>query len=413
MKRRLAIAVGGGPAPGINGVIEAATTEAISSGVEVLGVVEGFKWLSNGDVSHIRELTLQDVQGIRHRGGSILRTSRDNPTKDAEKMKALLESLKKLNVSYLVTIGGDDTSHSARKIAEQSKGAVSVAHVPKTIDNDLPLPPGVPTFGFETARDLGAQLVHNLLEDAATSSRWYFVVSMGRSAGFLGLGMATAAGAPLAVVSEEFPYKTPLKKLLDIIEGAIIKRLSLGLDYGVAVVSEGVAERIDPEDFSFMNEIGRDEHGNLKLADVPLGQVLKEMVTERLSKRGIKMKIIPKEIGFELRCCPPGAFDRAYTVHLGAGAARFLITQGGSGAMITFTEGKICPVPFEDLIDRETGKTVIRTIDTSSDDFLQAMNLSDRLKKEDFQNRDILEALAEAAGGSTDDFTKDFAYLTD
>ena len=155
-ERRLGILVGGGPAPGINGVIGAATMEATRRGVKVIGVLDGFKWLAKGDATHVRELNRVEVEEARFRGGSMLRTSRENPTKAPAKMQAVVDALLQIGVDRLVTIGGDDTAFSAYRTSELAKGAIRVAHVPKTIDNDLPLPKQIPTFGFQTARHVGA-----------------------------------------------------------------------------------------------------------------------------------------------------------------------------------------------------------------------------------------------------------------
>lgn len=411
MTERLAILVGGGSAPGINGVIEAAAAESIHQGKEVIGIMDGFKWLSKGNTAHVQLLNLDDVRDIEHKGGSILRTSRENPTKDPAKMANCLSALKELQVRYLVTIGGDDTSHSARVVAEQAEGTISVAHIPKTIDNDLPLPLGVPTFGFETARELGAKLVHSLLMDASTSSRWYIVISMGRSAGFLGLGIAVAAGAPLALVPEEFSHNTPLQKIVDIIEGSILNRLSSGRDFGVAVVSEGVAKRLRHQDFRYIEDVGHDEHGNIRLADVPLGSVLKKELGKSLANKGIKMKLITKDIGFELRACAPNAFDREYTRQLGVSAVRFLLEKKGNSAMITFHSGNADPVPFDSLIDPITGKTRIRQINTSSDYFTNALRLMERLQKEDLHDKEKLKALVSVSGLDEASLIERFGYL--
>ena len=207
MADKVAIVVGGGPAPGINGVISAASIEAMNQGKEVVGIVDGFKWLSQGDTSHTLKLDLGHVSRVHLRGGSILRTSRENPTKSPEKMANVIKALNELGVRYLVTIGGDDTAYTSSQVEKEGQGNISVCHVPKTIDNDLPLPPGVPTFGYETARELGTKLVENLMEDAKTAARWYFVIAMGRSAGHLALGMGTGAGATLTLIPEELGEK--------------------------------------------------------------------------------------------------------------------------------------------------------------------------------------------------------------
>src|SRR6266568_1650551 len=180
---RLAILVGGGPAPGINGVISAATIEGVNQGFAVLGLRDGYKWLAQGSADHTVKLTIESVKGIHLRGGSILGTSRTNPTKSEASMRHVLSTLEELGVVALVSIGGDDTAFSASQVYKHAGGAIRVAHVPKTIDNDLPLPGSTPTFGFETARHHGVSLVRNLAEDARTTSRWYIIISMGRAAG--------------------------------------------------------------------------------------------------------------------------------------------------------------------------------------------------------------------------------------
>ena len=194
---RFGILVGGGPAPGINGVIGAATILAERRGARVIGILEGFRWLMEGRTDRARELRADDVASIHLQGGSILQTSRANPTKKPGDLEKVVRALGELGVDHLITIGGDDTAFSARRVAEEAGGRLRVAHVPKTIDNDLPLPEGVPTFGFETAREQATRIVARLLEDARTTGRWYFVVMMGRSAGHLALGAGKAAGATL------------------------------------------------------------------------------------------------------------------------------------------------------------------------------------------------------------------------
>src|SRR3954467_6202177 len=204
-KPRLALVVGGGPAPGINGVISAVTIEAIEQGVEVIGFLDGFKYLVEGPrrfetTDHYVPLKIEHVKQINLRGGSILRTSRTNPTKPPELLRKVLDVLHKLDVSMLVTTGGDDTAYSGSQVYRQAGGSIRVAHVPKTIDNDLPLPGSTPTFGFETARHFGTQIVRNIAEDARTTSRWYIIISMGRAAGHLALGIGKSAAATLTLI---------------------------------------------------------------------------------------------------------------------------------------------------------------------------------------------------------------------
>src|SRR5215210_3619181 len=172
-KKVLAILVGGGPAPGINAVISAAVIEAVNEGFDVLGVQDGFKWLMREDASKIRPLKITDVSRIHLNGGSILGTARDNPTKSEKATRAVVETLRGAGVTHLVTIGGDDTALSSSFVAERSGHEIKVVHVPKTIDNDLPLPSHIPTFGYQTARHVGVELVRNLMEDARSTKRWF------------------------------------------------------------------------------------------------------------------------------------------------------------------------------------------------------------------------------------------------
>jgi 6-phosphofructokinase len=239
--KNLAILVGGGPAPGINSVISAATIRAQLEGVDVVGIRDGFEWIMRGDVDHVTPLTIEGVSRIHFRGGSHIGISRANPTLDENHLENTVISLLRLNVSQLITIGGDDTAYSAMKLDARAGGRIRVVHVPKTIDNDLDLPPYVDTFGFQTARHYGVEIVKNLMVDAKTTSRWYFVIAMGRKAGHLALGIGKAAGATLTLIPEEFAgRRIRLKTIVDTLVGAVIKRLSYGRRDGVAVIAEGL-----------------------------------------------------------------------------------------------------------------------------------------------------------------------------
>jgi len=390
------ILVGGGPAPGINGVIGAATILARRRGAKVVGLLEGFKFLMEGRADRARELRIGEVSRIHLLGGSILQTSRANPTKQPGHLANVVRTLRELGVDHLVTIGGDDTAFSARRVAEEAGGSLRVAHVPKTIDNDLPLPHGVPTFGFETAREHATRIVSRLMEDARTTGRWYFVVMMGRTAGHLALGAAKAAGATLVMIPEEFPEKQiRLRKLVRIVEGAIVKRLAMGRPHGVLVLAEGIGAKLDPADLEALADAPRDEHGHIRLAEVPLGRVLRDGVQKELAELGIKPTLVEKDVGYELRCAEPNAFDLDYTRDLGAGAVRSLL-GGASGVMITRQGGAIVPVPFEDIMDPKTGRTRVRLVDTSTESHASARALQVRIEREDLETPAQLEALGQA-----------------
>ncbi len=213
----------------------------------MLGIIDGFKWLMDGSTGQIRPLSIEDVSRIHFRGGSYLGTSRANPTKSAESLDNVLFALSSLGVTRLMTIGGDDTAFSAMKLEERAGGRLQVIHVPKTIDNDLDLPHGIPTFGFQTARHVGVEIVKNLMVDARATTRWYLVVTMGRKAGHLALGIGKAAGATLTIIPEEFCERpVRLQRIVDLLIGAMIKRLDHGRADGVAVLSEGTDRNSRP-----------------------------------------------------------------------------------------------------------------------------------------------------------------------
>jgi len=319
-KRRetLAILVGGGPAPGINGVIASAAIEAIKCGLRVVGIRDGYRWLVEGDTGHVVELELEEVSRIHFTGGSILRTSRTNPARDEASLGRVIDALTALGVRYLICIGGDDTTYGAARIAERTRGRIGVVTVPKTIDNDLPLPENAATFGFETARAIGAGIIESLMEDARTTSRWYLTISMGRKSGSLALGMCKSAGATLAVIPEEFRGKRfELALVVDTIVGAIIKRRAGGHDDGVAVIAEGIAERMDVGSLASVVDSHADAYGHVHIADIPLGIVLRDQVRAALKQLGIDATVVAKDIGYELRCAKPLPFDVDYTRTLG------------------------------------------------------------------------------------------------
>ena len=416
-QRTLGILVGGGPAPGINGVIAAATIEAINSGLVVLGIYDGFKWLAKGDCDHIERLQIHDVSRIYFSGGSILRSSRVNPIKSEANITKTCESIRKLGLNYLITIGGDDTAFAASQIARQLQNEIKIAHIPKTIDNDLPLPKNIPTFGFETAKHVGAELVHNLMEDARTTNRWYIIVSMGRKSGHLTLGIAKAAGAHLAIIGEQFSNSTiSIHDVCDILEGAIIKRKAMGRDDGIVLIAEGVADKFSHEELKTIPGviIEYDEYGNIHLSVIDLGKIIKLEIERRFAERGEKMKLVDIDLGYVLRSASPIAFDREYTRDLGCAAVRFLVERefkSHPSAMVSVDAGKIIPINFEDIIDQATGKIQVRMVDTGTESYAVAQKYMIRLNKSDFADKEQLSKLAKIARMTTEQFTEKFGYL--
>lgn len=420
---RLGILVGGGPAPGINGVIAAATIEGINQGYEVIGFYDGFKWLAAGEAQHCKPLAIRDVSGIHLRGGSVLGTSRTNPTKSETSMQNVFKVLEQLGITTLVTIGGDDTAFSASQVAKRSNGKIHVAHVPKTIDNDLPLPGSTPTFGFETARHYGVQLVRNLMEDARTTSRWYIIISMGRAAGHLALGIGKASAATLSIISEEFHGRqVTVDEVCDIIIGSIIKRRADGSENGIVILAEGLIEAMGEQglikalpdgQLERFGKVLRDDHGHLRLGEIEFGRLMKELLNQRLEKLGIKMTFVDKDLGYELRCADPIPFDAEYTRDLGYAAVKFLLSPEASkyGAIISFVNGKMNPLPFDQMLDPKTGRMQNRKVNVDGEAFECACAYMIRLEREDFENAKQLAKLAAVVKMTPEQFKSRFGYL--
>ncbi|HYO53775.1 diphosphate--fructose-6-phosphate 1-phosphotransferase [Archangium sp.] len=409
--KKLAIVVAGGPAPGINSVIGAATIRARLSGVEVLGIQDGFKWLAEGDISHVVPLTIEDTSRIHFRGGSYIGISRANPTRSPEHLQRTLDALDKLDVGMLITIGGDGTATLAQIISEKTRGKIRVIHVPKTIDNDIDLPYDTSTFGFQTARHVGVEIVKNLMVDAKTTHRWYFVVAQGRKAGHLALSIGKAVGATVTLIPEEFRGKrVSFATVVDILAGSVIKRLSYGRQDGIAMIAEGLADCIDPEDLSRHTELPRDHMGNIHVAEINLGEVLEKAVKERLARLGIKATLISKSIGYEVRCADPIPLDMEYTRDLGHCAARYII-EGGTEAVVSMINGRFLPLSFQDMKDPATGRPRVRMVDIDSDRYRIARVFMLRLKREDLDRPEELARYAAVTHLTPEAFREQFFHL--
>ncbi len=415
-RKRLAILVGGGPAPGINSVIGSATIEAVNSGLDVVGIYDGFKWLSTDEFDPLRHATplgIADVARIHFTGGSILRTSRTSllgskksggpVLADEAKVAIVLENLKSLGVDHLLTIGGDDTALSARFVSERSRGAVRVVHVPKTIDNDLPLPGAVDTFGFSSARFWGTSIVKNLMADSLTTGRWYLVTTMGRNAGFLAMEIAKAAGATVSLIPEEFAELTTVARIADVLEGSMLKRRVTGRPDGVAVIAEGLAYRLgDRQELERLlgREVPVDSAGHPRLSEVPLGEMLKRELEARAVARGESLTIVSHLLGYELRSADPTPSDLGYCRDLGFGAIRMLLDPklaGMHGAMVSIVDGHLVPMDFQSMIDPATNRTKIRMVDVHSLSYKVARAYQIRLERTDLDDPAMLSKLAGVA----------------
>lgn len=366
MKKSIAIICGGGPAPGINTVISTLAKTFLKDGYEVLGVHHGYKGLfsENPDV---KIFDFHHADRIFSRGGSTLIMSRFKPKKSDFRT----DFFEKNNVKLLVTIGGDDTASTANRLTKYlaiQNLDVAHIHVPKTIDNDLPLPDRNPTFGFHTAKDEGVRIGNTVYEDARTSENWFVMSAMGRSAGHLTFGIASACHFPMMIIPEMFnKTKITFDKLIKMIVSSIVKSKIRGIEYGVAMVSEGVFHFMDEDEIinSGIN-FTYDDHGHPELGNVSKSHIFNFLLQVKLKEIGIEIKSRPVEIGYELRCCTPIAFDLTLCTLLGIGVKK-LFDQGITGCIVSAnSNGDISPLYLKDFED-ENGKVQPRLVDINSD----------------------------------------------
>lgn len=369
----IAILTGGGPAPGMNTVVASVAKTFLQKGYRVIGLHGGYSGLFNANPK-TTDIDFLLADDIFNRGGSFLTMSRFKPTDKNFETDFNLDFFVKNNVKLLVTVGGDDTASTANRIAkflEDKKYPIANIHVPKTIDNDLPLPAGSPTFGYESAAEMGTVIARTVATDARTSANWFVVAAMGRSAGHLAFGIGTACHYPMIVIPEMFNKTTiTVDKIVNLVVSAIIKRKIMGIEYGVAMISEGVFHELSDEEIKKSGvTFSYDDHGHPELGKVSKAHIFNEMLEKKLNQLNIKVKSRPVEIGYEVRCQTPIAFDLVYCSNLGMGTYK-LFNEGNTGCMVYVDPaGKVSPLYLKDLQDPKTGKIPPRLVDINSDKF--------------------------------------------
>ena len=390
MKEAIAILTGGGPAPGMNTVVGSVAKTFLAKGYRVIGLHYGYSGLFNPNPRY-EDLDMFRVDYIFNQGGSYLTMSRFKPTEEDFEKNFNLDFFKNNNIKLLVTVGGDDTASTANRIAkflERMQYPIANIHVPKTIDNDLPLPAGMPTFGYQSAKNAGSVIGRAVYNDARTSANWFVVAAMGRSAGHLAFGIASACHYPMIIIPEMFnKTKITIDKIISLIVSSIIKRKILGMDYGAAMVSDGVFHALDQEEILKSGiHFSYDEHGHPELGKVSKAEMFNTLLEKRCKALGIKVKSRPVEIGYEVRCQTPCAFDLVYCSQLGMGVYK-LFSEGKTGCMVYISqEGYVSPLYLKDLQDPETGKIPPRLVDINADKIHQVIdNLMHYITEADYE----------------------------
>ena len=259
----------------------------------------------------------------------------------------------------------------------ESRAKIPIVHVPKTIDNDYT---GIDfTFGYFTAVETLGMEISNLHADAEASRAWFMVETMGRSAGWLAYGAAISGEANMVLSVEDIvgdlqsPDSTGSRIVMNI--DAVVEKIvrmmryrreTLGKDYGVVVLAEGLAEYLSDD---VLADVPRDDHGHISVAHVDLGKMIaRRVISEYEKQTGIKRKITGLQLGYESRCARPHAFDVMLGSQLGVGAYRALCEERLNGAMVSVSgQLDLRFVPFENLVDPETLVTRVRFIEPGSD----------------------------------------------
>jgi len=366
MTESIAILCGGGPAPGINAVISSISRVFLKSGYRVIGIHNGFKGLFS-ESRKIEEVDYSFADRIHNIGGSALKMSRHKPKDDEFNQKFFVEN----NVKLLVTIGGDDTASTANRIGQYLNSndiKIQNIHVPKTIDNDLPLPEGISTFGYQSAKEEGVRIANTVYEDARTSGNWFVISAMGREAGHLAFGIGSAVHFPMIIIPEMFnKTQITINKIIRLIISSIVKRKLLGIDYGAVIISEGVFHFMSDKEIENTGiNFTYDDHGHPELGTVSKAHIFNILLTRELKKLDIKVKSRPVELGYELRCVQPAASDLVYCTLLGIGT-KHLFDSGYTACMVTADHtGNIAPLFLKDVQD-ENEKIKPRLVNIESE----------------------------------------------
>ena len=360
----------GGPAPGMNSVSMSVAKTFLSKGFRVIGLHGGYSGLFSKD-ARIEDLDFFKADRYFNRGGSYLEMSRFKPTDKDFEENFNLGLFKDNNIKLLVTIGGDDTASTANRISKflaAKNYHIANIHCPKTIDNDLPLPDNTPTFGYNSAKNEGAHLARTIYEDARTSGNWLLISAMGRTCGSLALGIGEATHCPMTIIPEMFNRTgMTLDKIIRLSISAILKRKIMGVNYGTIVAAEGLFhnDEVAKEAADAGIHFTYDEHGHPELGNVSKSHIFNMLVQQKLKTLRIKVKSRPNEMGYELRCCRPIAYDLSYATQLGLGVYE-LYEAGHSGCMVTVgRDGSVEPLFMDSVADKD-GKIMPRLVDVNS-----------------------------------------------
>jgi ATP-dependent phosphofructokinase / diphosphate-dependent phosphofructokinase len=320
---RIGMLTGGGDCPGLNAVIRAAVRKGIDEfGDQVIGFRDGWRGVLE-DVQD--ELTIESTRGILPRGGTILGSSRTNPSKREDGIERVRRNLQRHRLDGLIAIGGEDTLGAANRL---SQAGINVIGVPKTIDNDLGSTDQ--TFGFDTALQVATDAIDRLHTTAESHHRILVVEVMGRNAGWIALHSGLAGGADVILIPE-LPFD------IEEVCRLIGRRHGRGRYFSIVVAAEGAT----PKEGTMSVATGElDEFGHPRLGGI--GQALEKEIE---SRTGFETRATV--LGHIQRGGTPTAFDRVLATRLGLAA----IDAAHAGRWGTMTALRATEIELVELAD--------------------------------------------------------------
>lgn len=300
--KKIAVLTSGGDAPGMNAAIRAVVRYAIYNGIEIYGVIRGYKGLINGD---FKKMDVSSVGDIIHRGGTILKSARSLEMLEEEGKQKAIKNLKENKIDGLVVIGGDGTFRGAKELSQRG---IATVGIPGTIDNDLGYTEY--TIGFDTAVNTAIDAIGKLRDTSSSHERISLIEVMGRKCGDIALYSGMAGGAEAILVPEiKYDINKICKKLLE-----SAKR---GKNQSIIVVAEGVGA---------VNEIAKEIENNTN------------------------METRTTILGHIQRGGTPSSYDRILASKLGSAAVECLI-QGKKNRVVGIKNNKIIDLEIEEALD--------------------------------------------------------------
>ena len=414
----LGVVCGGTPVPGLNSLIASSTNYALKLGWKVLAFNDGYVHLATGDPEIVKknsiELTKEAIKHISRTGGTIIRCDRFDPTRNPEWVSNVNKMLMYFHIRYLLILGGTDKVRSAHIISQGvDPHDMSVLVIPKTVDNDVCLPYGLSTFGFNSAINYGCKIVNSLIHDSQSVPRWYIIEIIGRQSGHLALNVGIACAVHLVIIPEAFGNKKiDMEDILDMIEAAMYKRLAADRNHGVVIISEALINHMNPKSQQKLFAKGfitDQDSGEINLEEADLSRAVRFAMQERIDKRGLKLRMNYTKLGPELRGCKPNSFDEIYSNELGFAAIEGF-KQRHSNAMVIWENGIITYKSFREVMD-SANRISPRKVSLDSQEYKIAYKHMWTLKREDIENKEYMERLSKVSGMTPDEFIKKFSKM--